>query len=93
MKMTPSDRDRGTFLGGAIGLAELLVFTILFLDIIFSLGDARMMGVGHGGIAGNGGMDGQTGVGVHSKYSPQTDPPNRNPLNNQPPHLNLISFD
>jgi hypothetical protein len=63
MKMTPSDRDRGTFLGCAIGLAELLVFTILFLDIIFNLGDARMMGVGHGGIAGNGGMDGQTGVG------------------------------
>jgi hypothetical protein len=63
MKMTPSDRDRGTFLGGAIGLAELLVFTILFLDIIFNLGDARMMGFGHGGIAGNGGMDGQTGVG------------------------------
>lgn len=63
MKMTPSDRDRGTFLGVAIGLAELLVFTILFLDIIFNLGDVRMMGVGHGGMAGNGGMDGQTGVG------------------------------
>ncbi len=63
MKTTPSVVDRGTFLGDGVGLAELLVFTIRFLDIIFNLVDARMMGVGHGGIVGNGGRDGQTGVG------------------------------
>ena len=59
MKMTPSDGGGDT----VRGLPMNLLFKFRFFKRFFSLGNDLIIGAGHEGMTGNGGIAGQTGVG------------------------------